>query len=239
MRAGDDGVLVRDRPAPDPRPAVGSLIVRSLGLCEYADTVEAMRAFTEARDDETRDQIWLLEHPPVFTLGRAARASHILDPGRIPVVRTDRGGQVTYHGPGQLVVYLLIDLQRRGLGIKRLVETLEEVIIELLSGLDIEAARRAGAPGVYVRGRKIASLGLRVRRGCTYHGISLNVAMDLSPFSRIEPCGIAGLEVTQLADLTDVDARAMPRIGDDLAQILARRIGYNDLLREDQDIPTP
>jgi lipoyl(octanoyl) transferase len=160
-----------------------------------------MQAFTDQRTADTGDQVWVLEHSPVFTLGQAASRDHVLLPGEIPVVQVDRGGQVTYHGPGQLVVYPLLDLKRLGLGIKALVELLERAVIETLEHYGIQAARRAGAPGVYVAGRKIAALGLRVRRGCTFHGLSLNVAMDLAPFARINPCGFAGLEVTQVSNL--------------------------------------
>lgn len=174
---------------------------RWAGLQDYRSTWEAMRGFNEVRTPQTADELWLLEHEPVFTLGQAGRPEHILDAGRIPVVHSDRGGQVTYHGPGQLVAYLLLDLRRRGIGVKRLVTILERSIIGLLARQGIEANSRPGAPGVYVRGAKIASLGLRVRNGCCYHGLALNVAMDLRPFERINPCGYPGLRVTQLSDL--------------------------------------
>jgi lipoyl(octanoyl) transferase len=160
-----------------------------------------MRRFTDARGHQTPDEVWLLEHPPVFTLGQAGRAEHLLDPGVIPVIQVDRGGQVTYHGPGQLVAYLLLDLRRAGLGIKRLVDLLEQAVIELLASLGLNAERRVGAPGVYVDGAKIAALGLRVRNGCSYHGLALNLDLDLAPFSRINPCGYAGLAVTRVVDL--------------------------------------
>nr|VFK27501.1 MAG: lipoyl(octanoyl) transferase [Candidatus Kentron sp. MB]VFK32063.1 MAG: lipoyl(octanoyl) transferase [Candidatus Kentron sp. MB]VFK75661.1 MAG: lipoyl(octanoyl) transferase [Candidatus Kentron sp. MB] len=178
---------------------------RHLGLVDHATTWRAMRSFTEARDTDTIDQLWFLEHPPVFTLGQAGRAEHLKDPQDIPIVHTDRGGQVTYHGPGQLVVYVLMDLNRRRIGVRRLVEILEGVVIALVAEAgvkpDVKADRRPGAPGVYVDGQKLAALGLRVRRGCCYHGLSLNVEMDLSPFMRINPCGYPGLRVTQLRDL--------------------------------------
>ena len=177
------------------------LIRRLSGLQDYAATLEAMRAFTDSRTIDTRDELWLLEHPPVFTLGQAGRREHLLDPGGIPVIQTDRGGQVTYHGPGQLIAYLLLDLRRAGLGVKRLVNLLEQTVIDLLATHGIDATRREDAPGVYVRDAKIASLGLRIRNGCSYHGLALNVAMDLEPFRRINPCGYAGLAVTQLSDL--------------------------------------
>jgi len=181
-------------------------VVRHLGRVEYADTFARMRAFTDARDADTPDEIWLLEHSPVFTQGQAGKAEHLLAPGDIPVVQSDRGGQVTYHGPGQLVVYFLIDLQRRGYGIRSLVTRLEESMIAVLADYGIKAYADPEAPGVYVddaqgRRMKIGSLGLRVRRGCTYHGLSLNVAMDLEPFGRINPCGYQGLQMTQVSAL--------------------------------------
>jgi lipoyl(octanoyl) transferase len=160
-----------------------------------------MRQFTDQRDAGTTDELWLLEHPPVFTLGQAARPEHILDAGEIPVVKTDRGGQVTYHGPGQLVAYLLLDLKRAGLGVKRLVNLLEQSVIDLLAAYGVIAAARPDAPGVYVDGAKIASVGLRVRQGCSYHGIALNLDLELEPFARINPCGYPGLSVTRLVDL--------------------------------------
>jgi len=175
---------------------VRTLIVRRLGQRPYLPTWEAMRAFTDARREDTPSELWIVEHPPVFTQGQAGRPEHILAPGDIPVVQTDRGGQVTYHGPGQLVVYLLISLREAGLGIRGLVSVMEQSVIDLLGTRGIAAEARPDAPGVYVGGRKIASLGLRVRRGCTYHGLALNVCNDLEPFGRINPCGHPGLEVT-------------------------------------------
>jgi lipoyl(octanoyl) transferase len=176
-------------------------VVRRLGLQPYAPVYARMREFTLARDADTPDEIWLLEHPPVFTQGQAGKAEHLLMPGDIPVVQSDRGGQVTYHGPGQLVGYVLLDLHRLGYGIRSLVTRLEHAMVECLAGYGIGAAAQPDAPGVYVDGRKIASLGLRVRNGRTYHGLSLNVAMDLEPFARINPCGFAGLRMTQLSEL--------------------------------------
>jgi lipoyl(octanoyl) transferase len=178
------------------------IVVRHLGLRDYLPTWQAMRSFTDERTPDTPSELWLLEHPPVFTLGQAGRPEHVLDAGDIPVVRSDRGGQVTYHGPGQLVVYLLLDLRRAGKGIRELVSLLECVVVDLLAAYGTTAAARRDAPGVYVAGRKIASLGLRVRRGCSYHGLALNVDMDLEPFGRINPCGHPGLKVTQLRDLS-------------------------------------
>lgn len=160
-----------------------------------------MRAMAEARDAQADDEIWLLEHPPVFTLGQAGRREHLREPGDIPVVASDRGGQVTYHGPGQLVAYLLVDLKRRSLGVKRLVHGLEQAVIDLLAATNVTGARLAGAPGVYVGGRKLAAIGLRIRNGRSYHGLALNVNGDLEPFQRIDPCGYANLEVTCLQEL--------------------------------------
>jgi lipoyl(octanoyl) transferase len=160
-----------------------------------------MQAFTEARSDATPDEVWLVEHPPVFTLGLNGRAEHVLDAGDIPLVQVDRGGQVTYHGPGQAVVYFLVDLRRRGIGVRAFVSAMEQAVIALLRDHGVAAEARQDAPGVYVAGAKIASLGLRIRRGCTYHGLALNVDMDLTPFARINPCGYAGLPVTSLAQL--------------------------------------
>jgi len=174
--------------------------VRKLGRVAYEPTWRAMQAFNAARTPETEDQLWLLEHPPVFTLGLAGRREHVLAPGDIPVVATDRGGQVTYHGPGQALAYVMVDLRRLGLGVKALVAGLEQAAIEVLAGHGIAGERRAGMPGVYVGGAKIAAIGLRIARGCSYHGIALNVANDLEPFSRIDPCGYPGLASTRLAD---------------------------------------
>jgi lipoyl(octanoyl) transferase len=176
-------------------------IFRWLGRVEYEPTWRAMQRFTDGRGAGTPDEVWFLEHPPVFTQGMAGKAEHVLAPGDIPVVPIDRGGQVTYHGPGQLVVYPLLDLRRLGLGIRELVVALERSVIELCAARGIEAAGRRDAPGVYVGGRKLASIGLRVRRGGSYHGLALNVNGDLEPFTRINPCGYAGLEMTRLADL--------------------------------------
>ena len=177
------------------------MITRWLGRVDYAPTLAAMQRFTDERDAGTADEIWLLEHPPVFTLGMAADRAHVLAAGDIPVVQTDRGGQVTYHGPGQLVVYPLVDIRRSGVSVRALVQYLEQSVIELLRPHGIAAQARRDAPGVYVQGRKLASVGMRIRRGASYHGLALNVDMDLEPFSRINPCGMAGLEVTQLATL--------------------------------------
>ena len=177
------------------------LKVRELGLKDYTQVLQLMRSFTEERTPETPDEIWVVEHPPTFTLGQSGDSSHILHADNIPVVQSDRGGQVTYHGPGQLVIYVLVDIVRCGVGVRKFVRTLEQSIIDLLKAARVKGERRVGAPGVYVDERKIAALGIRVRRGRCYHGLSLNVDMDLTPFSQIDPCGYPGLEVTQLADL--------------------------------------
>ena len=182
-------------------PSVPVPVIRHLGRVEYEPTWRAMQRFTEERGAATPDELWFLEHPPVFTLGLNASRAHLLAPGDIPVVQIDRGGQVTYHGPGQLVVYPLIDLKRAGLGIRDFVMALERGVIELARDYGISAECRRAAPGVYVGGRKLASVGVRVRRGGSYHGLALNVALDLEPFSRINPCGYQGLEMTQLSEL--------------------------------------
>jgi lipoyl(octanoyl) transferase len=181
--------------------ADGAPLLRWLGRAEYEPTWRAMQSFTEQRGPQTRDEIWFLEHPPVFTLGMNAAREHVLAPGDIPLVQIDRGGQVTYHGPGQLVVYPLLDVRRRALGVRQLVMALENAIIALLASWNVAATARREAPGIYVDGRKLASIGLRIRRGCSYHGLAFNVAMDLEPFSRINPCGYRGLEVTDLRTL--------------------------------------
>ena len=195
---------------PEPVAAPLPILIRNLGLRDYTAVYDEMRAFTAVRTPETADELWCVEHPPVFTQGQAGKAEHLLAPGDIPVVQSNRGGQVTYHGPGQAVIYVLVDIARRGYGIRRLVTTLENVMIEVLADLGITAHARPDAPGVYVSGRfdgrpgqrKIGSLGLRVSRGSSYHGLSLNVAMDLEPFSRINPCGLSDMRMTQISELT-------------------------------------
>ena len=196
-----------------PRPAAGAAIIRHLGRADYEATWRRMQRFTETRAADTADELWFLEHPPVFTLGMAGRREHLLAPGDIPVVHTDRGGQVTYHGPGQLVVYTLIDLRRAGLGVRDLVSGLEQSVIDYAATLGITAAARRDAPGVYVAGRKLASVGIRIRRGASFHGLALNVNMDLGPFRRIDPCGHAGLQMTQLAQLAGVQEVAAAQEG--------------------------
>ncbi len=202
-----------------------ALRIQRLGLgADYAATLDAMRAFTERRDPSTPDELWLLQHPPVFTQGVAGRAEHLLAPGDIPVVGVDRGGQVTYHGPGQWVLYLLVDLRRRGLGVRALVTLIEQGLIDTLASFGISAAADPSAPGVYVDGAKIAALGLRVRRGCSYHGLSLNVDMDLEPFSRVNPCGYAGLEVTSMKQLLGDECPSMDVVADRLIEALRARL---------------
>jgi lipoyl(octanoyl) transferase len=181
-----------------------------------------MQAFNAARDSSTEDQLWLVEHPPVFTLGLAGRPEHVLSPGDIPVVRTDRGGQVTYHGPGQAVAYALLDLRRLGFGAKELVRRLEQALIDTLDSYGVKGERRAGMPGVYVRGAKIAAIGLRIARGCSYHGAALNVGVELEPFGRIDPCGYPGLASTRLADegVHDKISAVQQRLAESLARCL-------------------
>ena len=175
--------------------------VRRLGRVEYEPTWRAMQEFTASRTPETPDELWIVEHPPVFTLGQAGKPEHILEDVGIPIVKIDRGGQVTYHGPGQVVIYLLLDLARLKIKVRELVTAIEQGVIDFLAAHGVQAERRAGAPGVYVGEAKIAALGLKIRNGCSYHGLSLNVDMDLSPFAAINPCGYAGLKVTQTKNL--------------------------------------
>ncbi len=187
------------------RPVIrGVPLIRNLGRVDYQTAWQRMRDFTDARTAQTADELWMLEHPPVFTLGMAGRLEHVLAPGDIPVVQSDRGGQVTYHGPGQLVIYTLIDLRRAGLGLRDLVTGLEQSVIRYAAQLGVNAMTRPGAPGVYVEGSKLASVGIRIRRGASYHGLALNVNMDLEPFQRIDPCGYPGLAMIQLAQLAAV-----------------------------------
>ena len=184
----------------DALSAAAPLLVRRLGRRPYEPVWRAMQALTDARDAATPDELWLVEHDPVFTLGQAGKREHVLAPGDIPVLPVDRGGQVTYHGPGQLVAYPLLDLRRLGIGVRELVHRIEQAVIDTLARFDIAAARREGAPGIYVGPAKIMALGLRVRRGCSFHGLAFNVAMDLEPYARINPCGYQGPAVTQVLD---------------------------------------
>ncbi|MBC3946817.1 lipoyl(octanoyl) transferase LipB [Erwinia persicina] len=179
-----------------------TLIVRQLGIQPVAPISLAMHQFTDQRNDETPDEIWLVEHLPVFTQGQAGKSEHLLMPGDIPVMQSDRGGQVTYHGPGQQVMYVMVNLKRRKVGVRQLVTALEQTVVETLAHFSVSASARPDAPGVYVAGKKICSLGLRIRHGCSFHGLALNVDMDLTPFLRINPCGYAGMEMTQLSALT-------------------------------------
>ena len=204
--------------------------MRRLGRTDYAPVQARMRAFTDARHAATPDELWLTEHNPVFTQGQAGRAEHVLAPGDIPVVRTDRGGQVTYHGPGQVVGYPMLDLRRLGLSVRGLVAGLERAMIDALAGVGITAGTRPDARGVYVDGAKIGALGLRVRRGCAYHGFALNVAMDLEPFQRIDPCGLTGLKVTQVADLGGPDDVRF--LGNALVAALLRIFGFGCAAQE-------
>lgn len=201
------------------------LIVRDLGRRDYQPTWQAMRDFTDSRNAQTPSELWIVEHPAVFTQGQAGKAEHLLTPGDIPVVQTDRGGQVTYHGPGQLVIYLLLSLREAGIGIRRLVSIIEQSIIDVLAAHGVQAEARADAPGVYVAGRKVAALGLRVRRGCTYHGLALNIDNDLEPFSRINPCGYAGLEATS-TQLLGIEATRM-ELADAVVTALCTTLGYH------------
>jgi lipoyl(octanoyl) transferase len=209
------------------------VVIRRPGLQPYESTWRAMQAFTDARTADTADELWCLEHPPVFTLGQAGRPEHLLDPATIPVVHSDRGGQVTYHGPGQLVVYLMVDIRRKELGARAQVSLIEQALLALLAHFGIAAGTRPKAPGVYVGEAKIAQLGLRIRRGASYHGLSLNVDMDLAPFARINPCGYAGLAVTRMADLLP-EAVTVATVAPTLIDELCTRLGYTARLETDQ-----
>lgn len=204
--------------------APNKLIVRDLGLQEYSPIWQAMQDFTANRDETTPDELWCLEHQPVFTMGLNGKDEHLLNIKNIPVINIDRGGQVTYHGPGQLVIYTLIDLARLNIGVKDLVDSIEKSIIALLKQYDINALGKEGAPGVYVNGKKIAALGLRIKRNKSYHGLSLNIDMDLSPFQQINPCGYEGMAVTQIKDLrSNIDSS---KIKLDLIALLSKQLGY-------------
>lgn len=206
---------------------MNKLLIRQIpGVTSYRGSLAAMQAFTESRTQDTPDEIWCLEHPPVYTLGMAGKPEHVLAPGRIEVIKADRGGQVTYHGPGQLVIYLLLDLKRKGLTIKGYVHLIEQALINMLADLSIKAARKEKAPGVYVQARKIAALGVRVRKGCCYHGLALNVDMDLSPFNGINPCGYPGLAMTQLKD-QGVDMTVI-QAGRCLVPYLVAELGFDE-----------
>ncbi|WP_221800127.1 lipoyl(octanoyl) transferase LipB [Oceanobacter mangrovi] len=206
---------------------MASLKVRYLGQVDYLPTYNRMVEFTQSRTDSDSDEIWLLQHPRVFTQGQAGKAEHVLMPGDIPVVQTDRGGQVTYHGPGQLVVYLLLDIKRLGMGPRALVTAMEESIIAALASFGIVSAAKPDAPGVYVDGRKIASLGLRIRNGRTFHGLALNIDMDLEPFLRINPCGYAGLQMTQVVN--EAAGVTLEQVAEQLEQQLVSQLGFDSV----------
>nr|WP_080571178.1 lipoyl(octanoyl) transferase LipB [Stutzerimonas stutzeri] len=201
------------------------LAVRELGLVEYSIAWQAMQRFTNERVADTVDEIWLLQHPRVFTQGQAGKPEHLLLPGDIPVVQADRGGQVTYHGPGQLVCYLMLDVRRLGIGVRDLVSRIESSLIDLLASYGVQALAKPDAPGVYVEGAKIASLGLRIRNGRSFHGLALNVDMDLEPFGRINPCGYAGMSMTQLADVV-AEPIAFADVSARLREQLVKHLGY-------------
>ena len=211
-----------------------NIIIRHKGLTEYEPVWHAMQDFTASRINATRDELWVTQHHPVYTQGLNGKKEHLLDPGGIPVVQVDRGGQVTYHGPGQLVVYPLLDIARRKLGVRQLVTAIENAVIALLSGFDLHAYARKDAPGVYLKidsqDAKIASLGLRIKKGKSYHGVSLNVDMDLEPFSRINPCGFKDLAVTQLTDL--LPGVAIDVITDQLIMALIAELGYQEIVNQ-------
>jgi len=213
---------------------MAKLIIRQLGLQTYQPIWQAMKAFTDARNSNDIDEFWVLEHPPVFTQGLAGKKEHLLNPGDIPVIQIDRGGQVTYHGPGQLVIYFMIDIKRLKLGIRQLVTAMEQSMINVLKNYHIEAQSRADAPGVYVSDKKIGALGLRVRRGCSYHGLSLNVALDLAPFKRINPCGYTNLDVTQISALNGPDDTLT--VSKSLIPYLTAALGY-DIISETEELP--
>jgi lipoyl(octanoyl) transferase len=202
-----------------------TVIVRSLGLQDYQTCWQSMQKFTNERNETTQDEIWLVEHPAVFTQGQSGKPEHVLNPGSIPIVQVDRGGQVTYHGPGQLVAYVLVDLKRKKLNVREIVTVLEKSVVQCLADYDIHAAARADAPGVYVDNKKICSVGLRIRRGCTFHGLALNVNMDLEPFSRINPCGYPELKMTQISDFKNpIDVSTT---GEQLVAYLIENLRYN------------
>ena len=203
------------------------LVVRHLGRYAYEPVWRAMQHYTDTRDDNSPDELWVVEHDPVFTQGQAGKEEHLLFPGDIPVVKVDRGGQVTYHGPGQIVIYPMLNLRRRDMGVRELVTLIEDAIVATLAKYDITAAAKPDAPGVYVDGKKIASLGLRVRKGCSFHGLSLNVDMDLEPFKRINPCGYAGLEMIQCRDFAPADT--FSEIESELVGQLADRLNTTEL----------
>jgi lipoyl(octanoyl) transferase len=205
-----------------------TLHIRHLGQQDYESVWHAMQQYTDTRNGDSPDELWIVEHPPVFTQGQAGKSEHILNAGDIPVIQVDRGGQVTYHGPGQLVVYPLLDIKRSKLGVRQLVTHIEQSIIDMLAKYDIQAYAKADAPGVYVNERKIASLGLRIRKGCSFHGLALNVDMDLAPFRRINPCGYAGLEMVQCKELGG--PQTVVEAGEQLTITFSQLLGYQHLV---------
>ncbi|PIW59042.1 lipoyl(octanoyl) transferase LipB [Shewanella sp. CG12_big_fil_rev_8_21_14_0_65_47_15] len=205
-----------------------TLHIRHLGQQDYESVWHAMQQYTDTRNGDSPDELWIVEHPPVFTQGQAGKSEHILNAGDIPVIQVDRGGQVTYHGPGQLVVYPLLDIKRSKLGVRQLVTHIEQSIIDMLAKYDIQAYAKADAPGVYVNERKIASLGLRIRKGCSFHGLALNVDMDLAPFRRINPCGYAGLEMVQCKELSG--PQTVMEAGEQLTITFSQLLGYQHLV---------
>lgn len=208
-------------------PLTGQLRLRRLGIADYERVWREMQDFTDSRDEGSGDELWLVQHPPVFTQGQAGKAEHVLAPGDIPVIQVDRGGQVTYHGPGQIVAYPLVDIRRKGMTVREFVRCIEESIIRVLAQYSVKGERIEGAPGIYVAGDKVASLGLRVRRGCTFHGLAFNIDMDLEPFQRINPCGYAGLQVTQLSALATA---SLAEVEERLISSLAGQLGYSEIL---------
>jgi len=207
-----------------------TLSIRQLNIADYIPVWEAMKSFTDTRHDKTPDEVWFVEHPPVYTQGQAGKPEHVLNPGDIPVIQTDRGGQVTYHGPGQLVAYILFDLKRLDIGVRKLVMNLEQAIINVLTDYNITAKGRRDAPGVYVNNAKICSIGLRVRKGLSYHGLAFNIQNDLEPFSRINPCGFRNLTITKLSDL--VPKIQMSEVQTKLADAIAKEFGYHTILNK-------
>ncbi|QSX36337.1 lipoyl(octanoyl) transferase LipB [Shewanella sedimentimangrovi] len=205
-----------------------TLHIRHLGSQDYESVWHAMQQYTDNRNGDSQDELWLVEHPPVFTQGQAGKAEHILNPGDIPVIQVDRGGQVTYHGPGQLVAYPLLDIKRLKIGVRQLVTSIEQSIVEMLARYEVKAYAKADAPGVYVDERKVASLGLRIRKGCSFHGLALNVDMDISPFRRINPCGYAGLEMVQCKQLGG--PQTVTEAGEQLIETFSQLLGYEHLV---------
>jgi len=216
-------------------PAGRSFRLKRLGLTDYEPVWREMQAYTDSRDESSEDQLWLVQHRPVFTQGQAGKAEHVLAPGDIPVIQVDRGGQVTYHGPGQIVAYPLLDIARKNIGVRDLVNRIEESIIRVLKHYGVAGERIAGAPGIYVAGAKIASLGLRVRRGRCYHGLAFNIDMDLEPFRRINPCGYSGLEVTQLSDFCQAE---MGEVENRLVASLRELLEYDEVVGDPAPEPT-